>query len=100
MAIGATSYAAAVMVARKILMHVAVEQGAPVGESFAFYVDYLRDNLVATQSATWVDQIRRLGNEANHEISIPTRGDVDRVLAFVEMLLRLAYEFPARGTGT
>ena len=86
----------AVMLARNLLMYVAVDQGAPTGRPFAEYVDFIRDNLLPPKDSGWVDVIRTVGNEANHEISTPTANDVSKVGAFVEMLLKLVYEFPSR----
>ncbi|MGI8801718.1 MAG: DUF4145 domain-containing protein [Solirubrobacteraceae bacterium] len=92
---------AAVMVCRKILMHVAVLQGAAEGKSFVFYVDYLVENhLVPPRTKDWVDEIRQIGNDATHEIF-----DIDETAAkaavdFVAMLLKLLYEFPAKGAAS
>lgn len=95
-AIGA--YHAVVMVSRKILMHVAVEKGAKEGESFAAYVNYLSDNnLVPPDSKDWVDEIREIGNDANHEIFDITQDEAKGALDFVSMLLKLVYEYPERG---
>jgi hypothetical protein len=44
----------------------------------------------------WVDHIRQRGNEANHEIAMMSAADAQELLVFVEMLLRLVYEFPNR----
>lgn len=78
-------------------MHIAVEQGAGPNLEFVKYVDYLVDNHFAPpNSKSWVDQIRKHGNEANHEIVIKTIDDALEVLTFLEMLLRFIYEFPAK----
>ena len=67
-----TSYGAftsAVMLCRKILMHVAVSLGAKLNQSFKEYVDYLdREGYTPPKGKDWVDDIRDKGNEANHEI--------------------------------
>jgi hypothetical protein len=44
----------------------------------------------------WVDQIRQIGNEATHEIDFKTADEAERLLGFLEMLLKFIYEFPAR----
>ncbi len=96
LAVGA--HHAAVMVGRKILMHVAVEKGADKGKRFVEYVDFLRDNsLVPPDSRGWVDEIREVGNEANHEIPSVSKEEAEGVVDFVAMLLKLVYEFPERG---
>lgn len=82
---------------RKLLMHVAVEQNAPVGQNFKTYVDYFEQkNLVPVGSKAWIDHIRDKGNEANHEIMMITPDDANELFVFTEMLLRLVYEFPKR----
>jgi hypothetical protein len=88
---------AAVMIGRKILMHAAVAQGAEEGKRFVEYVDYLRDNnLVPPGSRAWVDEIREIGNDANHEISEISEDRAKAVVDFVAMLLQLLYQFPER----
>jgi hypothetical protein len=50
---------------------------------------------VPTNAKVWIQKIKDLGNEANHEIAIRTHDEAERMLKFSEMLLRLVYEFPA-----
>jgi len=84
------------MACRKILMHMAVDKGADENRSFAHYVDYLSDHgYITPDGKKWVDYIRSRGNDANHEISLMTKPDAERLLLFTDMLLRLVYEFPA-----
>jgi len=89
----------AVLLCRKLLMHIAVERGGPAGQSFLQYVEYLADNgYVPPNGRLWVDHIRQKGNEANHEIVLMSRDDALDLLTFIEMLLKFIYEFPARIT--
>ena len=91
----ASSPTAAVMVCRKILMHVAVDHDAAEGLKFAQYVEWLDANRHITAKAKpWVDHIRRTANEANHEIRIMSPEEGKRLITFVEMLLKNAYELP------
>jgi len=86
-----------VLAARKLLMHVAVEQGAKAGESFQSYVDFLaKKGYVPPNGQGWVDLIRSKGNEANHEIKLMTTDDANELITFAEMLLKFIYEFPNR----
>ena len=88
---------AAVLACRKILMHTAVDKGAPPGKSFVEYVEYLSEKGYITPGArAWVDAIRTKGNEANHEIKVMAERDAQDLLALVEMLLKIIYEFPGR----
>ncbi len=95
-ATGAGCYTAAVLCCRKLLMHIAVAKGAKAGESFVSYVEFLTKNhYVPPDAKGWVDYIREKGNEANHEISIMVEDDAEELIAYLEMLLKNIYEFPA-----
>ncbi|MEH7693242.1 DUF4145 domain-containing protein [Bacillus altitudinis] len=89
------SFTAAVLLARKLLMNIAVDKGADVGKSFQFYVNYLSDQFIAPHNRSWVDKIRLSGNMATHEIPDIDKEDAEEILLLVEMLLRLIYEFPS-----
>lgn len=91
------AFTAAVMTCRKVLMNVAVNEGAKPGKNFATYVKWLADQgYVPAKGKNWVDRIREKGNEANHEIPDIDRTDAEDVLSFTEMLLKVNYEMPAR----
>lgn len=91
-----SSYTASVLAARKLLMHIAVALGAETGKKFVTYVNYLAENGYTPPNArVWVDQIRSLGNDANHEIIIMDESQANSVIKFIEMLLKYNYEFPA-----
>ena len=91
------SFTSAVLTCRKLLMHIAVEKGAPTGKSFLEYVDYLaQKNYVPPDGKGWVDYIRTKGNEANHEIKIMSKDDASDLIMFLEMLLKFIYEFPSK----
>lgn len=78
-------------------MHIAVSLKAPEGKTFAEYVTYLKVNhYTPPNSETWVDHIRKVGNEANHEINIGEKEDAEELLTFIEMLLRFIFEFHAK----
>jgi len=92
----ARAYTAAVLVCRKILMNLAAQHGAPAGESFVSYIDFLEQKgYVPPNGRPWVDEIRKKGNEATHEIALMAQSDAERLLTFVEMLLRFNFEFPS-----
>jgi hypothetical protein len=92
-----SAYTASVLASRKMLMNIAVEQGATEGLRFIEYVEYLANNgFIPPNGRTWVDHIRRKGNEATHEIALMGQTDAEELVAFVEMLLKFVYEFPAR----
>jgi hypothetical protein len=92
-----SAYTGAVLLCRKILMNVAVAQGANPGLSFLDYVQYLADKgYVPPQGKGWVDHIRKKGNEATHEIRAMSKDDSEELILFVEMLLKFIYEFPSK----
>ena len=93
---GAGAYTSAVLACRKLLMHIAVSKGANPGESFVKYVEYLAiNNYIPPDAKGWVDHIRTKSNEANHEIVIMPKQDAEELISFIEMLLRVIFEFPA-----
>lgn len=93
---GAGAYTAAVLACRKLLMHIAVSKGAKAGEPFVVYVEYLaKHNYIPPDARDWVDHIRAKSNEANHEIVIMPKEDAEELVSFIEMLLRVIFEFPA-----
>lgn len=95
-----SAYSSSVLACRKILMNIAVEQGAKEGLSFVSYVDHLAQNgFIPPNGRAWVDHIRKRGNEATHEIALMSRSDAEDLLSFVEMLLKFVFEFPARVPG-
>jgi len=94
---GVEANTAAVLACRKLLMNIAVAQGAKPGESFLFYIEYLANaGYVPPNGRVWVDHIRRKGNEATHEIQVMAGDDAAELIAFSEMLLKFIFEFPAK----
>lgn len=94
------AFTASVLVCRKILMHIAAEHGAETEKkSFQYFVNYLLEARVITERfKTWVDRIRTRSNEANHELVVMSSNDATDILLFVEMLLKVLYEYPNRAT--
>lgn len=87
----------AVLACRKLLMSIAVAQGAEAGAPFVAYVNYLADKgYVPPNGRGWVDHIRNKGNEANHEIQLMSQEDAKELILFAEMLLKFIYEFPSK----
>jgi hypothetical protein len=91
------AYTLAALGARKLLMNVAVDQGAAEGLRFFEYVEYLvAQGLVPVKAKIWVKKIKDQGNDATHKIAGTTRGEAETVLSFVAMILTLVFDFPAR----
>jgi len=95
------SFTAAVLVCRKILLHITVDKKGPTGQTFEQAVDYLASKgYVPPDGKPWVDQIRKKGNEANHEIKLMSKADSEELLTFLEGLLTFIYAFPAKAPKT
>ncbi len=91
------AYTAAVMCCRKLLMNVAVDQGAEGNKPFAYYVDYLANQgYLPPNGKKWAGHIKNKGNEANHEIPLIGPEDAKELIEFSEMMLKFIYEYPAR----
>lgn len=89
------AHTGAVLLCRKLLMNIAVELGARENKGFLFYVEYLEEeNYIPKSGKVWVDHIRNKGNEANHDIIVMSKNDSIELIQFMEMLLKIIYEFP------
>jgi hypothetical protein len=93
---GSGYFTATILLCRKILAHIAVDQGATSNLSFQEYVDYLAaKGYVPPNCKPLVDHIRTKGNEANHEIVLMKEDDAKELVSFLELLLKFIYEFPS-----
>lgn len=93
------AYTASVMLCRKLLMHVAVGDGLPAknhkdrAPSFVECVDHLEaEGIITKRMRPWVDRVKDVGNDANHELNPPGEELALDVAKFTEQLLKLAYE--------
>jgi len=90
------SLTAAILLGRKLIMHIAVGAGAEEGKSFKQYIDYLaKEHYIPPKASKLLDYMRELGNEKNHEIKLGTPEEVQRLVKFVESLLYFVYELEA-----
>ena len=95
------AFTSSVMCCRKLLMNLAVSEGAKEGMSFVDYVNFLNDNnFIPPKGKAWVDAIRKLGNDATHSIEFKTPEEAKLILTFTEMLLKFIYEMPGLLGGT
>lgn len=84
----------AIMLMRKLIMHIAVEEGEEEGKNFVEYVDFLYDNgVVPKKSKNKSDSVRTLGNSANHSVENRTLEEAKNCFEFIELLLKVNYEF-------
>jgi hypothetical protein len=97
LSVGAST--AAVMLCRKLLLHIAVTHGldpkTDKDQSPTYFaaVEHLQAiGLITPNMRRWVDRIKDVGNEANHEL-VPISFEVAMdVSIFTEQLLRLIFE--------
>lgn len=83
------------LLCRKLLMHIAVDLGAKENESFAEYVKFFDEqHYISPRSHNWVDEIRKIGNKANHKLDMNTKEEAEKDLIFCEMILKSNYEYP------
>lgn len=88
-------YYSVIMVARSLMMHIAVDKGAASKLSFFEYVNYLEsEGHISRSNRTWVDKIRKLGNHYIHEIDVATKVEAERSIIFISQLLKNVYELP------
>ena len=89
------NFTGAELLGRKLIMHLAVDKaGAPSGRSFMEYVQHLKDSgYIPPNGDKWLEYVRKLGNEQNHEIKIGKSENCEKLLKFVEILLIFIYEF-------
>src|SRR5205807_8779544 len=87
-AYAAGAMTACAMVCRKILMACACEQGDADGQSFAHYVDYITNTVLTYPKAkASIDQIRQVGNDANHDITFVEKADAEKAMRTITYLL-------------
>ena len=88
------AYTSVLLLARKLLMHIAVDCGAKEDKKFAEYVNFLDENhFVPPNSKKLLEFIREQGNEPNHQIVIKEKEDAEKVLKFLSIILSFVYEF-------
>lgn len=82
----------AVLMFRKLLMHIAVHQGAKIGLKFVQYVDYFKDeNVVGKPQHEILDRIKDAGNIENHQIVRATPEQAEDLLDLATLLIRSVY---------
>lgn len=81
------------LLARKILMHIAVSEGADKNKSFKYYAEYINsENLLGKKWDKHIVAIEELGNSENHEIKIASTEELKLVKAIIIKLLENIYE--------
>jgi len=92
------AYTSISLLARKLLMHIGVKEGAEENKPFKYYVDFLvENNYVPPKSKHLLEFIRNQGNEATHEIIVKNEEDAKKIVDFVSMILIFLYEYADAG---
>ena len=93
------------MICRKLLLHVAYthqrvsNSKARPFNNFAKAVQYLEDeNVILASHKAWVDQIRELGNRANHELPNISGEEATNIARFTHQLFVNLYEMPFKAS--
>ncbi len=83
----------ATLLARKILMFIAIEQKlSSENEKFIKYVDDIKNSqLVSKNWKPKIDLIRQIGNQENHKITIATDEDLENISNVLKHLLECVY---------
>lgn len=94
-AYSAGAYTCCVIAGRTLLANIAVEQGAKENQGFVYYVDYLVENfLPKSNSRSWVDKVRKLGNDSAHKYVIAEQEIAKMSIKFLVAILKNVYEYP------
>lgn len=81
------------MVTRKIIMNTAVSEGAKENLNFFEYIEFLdKENIIPRNAKPWLNKLREIGNEANHEIKHVKVEQAQDAIKFVEILLKNVFE--------
>lgn len=87
------AYTGCELLCRKILMYIGTDKGAPEGQSFLGYLDYLeQQGFITPTIKAWVDRIRQFGNLSTHDLTPPDKSRTEATLKFTMVLLRIIYE--------
>lgn len=90
------AYTCAVIAARTLLNHIAVEKGADKNRNFTYYVEYIVDEYFGKRDAKiWLDKIRSYANDSVHHLEIATKENTKSIIKFIETILKIIYEYPA-----
>lgn len=97
--LGVGAYTASVMLCRKLLMHVAVAHSLPAKNGNDYAPNFkqctehlLKVGIVTERMKPWIERIKDVGNEANHELAPVGKDSALDVATFTMKLLELAYE--------
>lgn len=95
LSISSGCFTSAVVFARTVIAHIAVDMGAEVNLKFVQYVDYLQENgHIPPTAKDWVDKIRTMANAAVHDLEFWEKDDATLIGKFLMYLLIFIYELP------
>lgn len=88
------AYTGVILLGRKLLMHIAVDEGAEADKNFVYYVDYLvKNNYIPPKIKHLLVFVKNEGNEANHQLIIKNQEEAKKLIDFIEMILVILYEY-------
>lgn len=96
--IQAGAYTGAVMLCRTLITHIAqTELGASPRDTFTANIELLdNSHWIPPRGKHWVDHIKKMGNDATHNLKVFTEAEAKEILDFTAMLLKFGYDFANR----
>lgn len=90
-------YTAAIMLGRKLIMHISVDKvQAKPEDTFTRHIQHLKNaGYIPAKADKLFEFIKNIGNEQNHEIRLGDGEDADKMVRFIEVILLFIYEMPA-----
>lgn len=89
------AFTSVIMCCRKLIMHIACENGAKEDLPFGKYVQHLKDEgYVAKPIHNLAEAILKYGNIANHKLELYDEDAATNIMLFTETILRTIYELP------
>lgn len=88
-------YTATQLLGRKLIMHLAVNvAGSKEKKKFIEYVVELKKSgYIPPNANKWVEKLKDLGNQKNHELKLGDKITAEEIIKFVEILLTFMYEY-------
>lgn len=87
-------FTSVLLLGRKLLMHLACEQGAKVNLAFIDYVNYfVEENLIPKSTTKLTDKLREYGNEVNHKLHLANKEESNNIICFTNLILLNIYHY-------
>lgn len=102
-ALSASAPTASIMACRKILLNLAVHHAGldaknekGFSPTYTACVEHLVSSQLPPTMKTWLNTVKKTGNDANHEIKQASVDDARLLIDFVGQILKVMFEMPAK----